>query len=220
MELKEEYINKPESYYSHKRVELYPFIPEGINRSVDIGCSNGSFSYNIKNVFNIEEVWGVEPNYFSANEAKSKLFKVINSGIEEAINELPKCYFDCVFFNDVLEHLIDPECILKKIKENITKDGFIFCSIPNILHFTTLYSVVINKDWKYENEGILDKTHLRFFTKKSIIRMFEECGYKVITINGINPHMNSKLRILNFLTANRYEEMKYLQFAILATPII
>lgn len=65
----------------------------------------------------------------------------------------------------------------------------------------------------------MDKTHLRFFTKKSMVRMFESSGYKVDLIQGLNPEFGRKFKVLNFIAGGRIEEMKYVQMVVKASPL-
>ena len=113
-----------------------------------------------------------------------------------------------------------PETCLSKIKANIHPEGKIIASIPNIRHIEVLRELLFQKDWHYKDSGILDRTHLRFFTKKSIIRMFEDCGYKIdqITgINGVSPFCLTSL--INKVLLNSLDDIKYKQFLVIASPI-
>jgi len=216
MQIDKDYLYKDQSYFGHVRKELLPFIPCNLSTILDVGCSNGDFAHLLKKQQQISDVWGIEPFPTACALAKEKLDTVICSNIETAIESLPKAYFDCVFFNDVLEHLVNPTNVLSNITQNIKQGGYVFASIPNIVHFDTLYSIIRTLDWKYENSGILDKTHLRFFTKKSIIRMFKEAGYSIVSINGINPSYSMRFKFINQILLNKLDEMKFIQFAVLA----
>jgi hypothetical protein len=78
--------------------------------------------------------------------------------------------------------------------------------------------MIINQDWKYEDAGTLDKTHLRFFTKKSIIRMFESCGYKINKIEGINAgSFGISYKVSKLLFRKKMKDTKFLQFAVVAS---
>jgi len=205
-------------YYSSDRKDLYPFIPSGIKRSLEVGCATGVFSENLKKERDIE-VWGIEMVTDVANVAKTKLDKVLTGTFENVCHKLPDSYFDCVFFNDVLEHMPYPEECLKKIKDNISPGGCVIASVPNIRQIQVLIDLVWKKEWEYKESGIMDKTHLRFFTKKSIIRMFDRCGYRIDRIEGIHSVSRYCLTsILNMLAFNRMEDVKYTQFAIVASP--
>jgi hypothetical protein len=79
-------------------------------------------------------------------------------------------------------------------------------------------ALVIDKQWKYEKYGVLDKTHLRFFTKKSILEMFEMLGYNVLSLDGINSIWPWKVRLLNMLLFGALSDTRYLEFACVAKP--
>ncbi len=114
------------------------------------------------------EVWGVELSQQAAAEAQSKLDKVFVGSIEDGTLLLPEGFFDCVVFNDVLEHLVNPWAVLTSIKMFMQPDAYVVASIPNVRYFDNIKQLLKHKQWKYEDEGILDKTHLRFFTIESI----------------------------------------------------
>lgn len=206
------------NYYTYSRKELYPYIPQQLSKTLDIGCATGVFSEHIKQKFNAE-VWGVEMHKESANIAEGKLDKVLIGMFDEVKDKLPIGYFDCVFFNDVLEHMMYPNECLIDVRKNIAPDGVVLASIPNVRNVAVLRELVFGKDFKYQDSGIMDKTHLRFFTKKSIIRMFEQCGYTIETIAGINPiGKYCFTSILNKILFNYIDDIRYTQFVIVAKP--
>lgn len=94
----------------------------------------------------------------------------------------------------------------------------VVCSIPNIRYIVPLKGLLLHKQWKYEADGVLDKTHLRFFTKKSIIDMFTSLDYEIITIEGINKNTSKKLAWLNFITFGYFSDTRYIRFACVAKP--
>src|SRR5690606_13081315 len=120
------------------------------------------------------------------------------------------------YFNDVLEHLIDPEEVLKVIKPKLAANGVIISSIPNVRFYRSFRKVVIQKDWEYEDYGIMDRTHLRFFTKKSIRRMYEKLGYEIVKHEGINRSKSIKPYLFYALTLFTQLDMQYVQFATVA----
>ncbi|EKE03679.1 MAG: methyltransferase type 11 [uncultured bacterium] len=206
---------KDKEYYTASRPEIMEFIPDDIKTILEVGCGEGNFGYNLKNKLNAE-VWGIELNPESAKIAKDKLNNVLHGDINLLLPNIPDNYFDCIVFNDVLEHLVDPVLTLKNIKSKLSKNGAIISSIPNMRYITVLSDLVINKDWYYTDSGILDSTHLRFFTKKSIIRMFEELDYKVVTIKGISSTNSLKFYLWNLLSLGLFLDSKYRQFACVA----
>jgi 2-polyprenyl-3-methyl-5-hydroxy-6-metoxy-1,4-benzoquinol methylase len=210
------YDDKADSYFLHSRHELLPFIPAGIKTALDVGCGNGAFGALLKHTYNCS-VWGVEPSKQAADEAAKKLDKAINGLFTTEMPELEGRKFDAIFFNDVLEHLPQPEEALNACSNLLTNNGHIIASIPNIRWYPVILSLLRYKDFKYEPSGVMDKTHLRFFTLKSMIRMFENSGYKVVKNAGINKNTNFRFfNVLNWLLLNSQEDMKYPQFVIVA----
>ncbi|UKT64397.1 class I SAM-dependent methyltransferase [Pedobacter mucosus] len=213
--MKNLYDKKDISYYSHTRNELLKFLPKKIGVALDVGCAGGNFGQMLKEVFDCE-IWGVEPDEKSALIAKAKLDKVFNCVFGKEIRIPAEKTFDCIFFNDVLEHLAQPEEALQLAKKFLASNGYIIASIPNLRFYPAIISLLRHKDFKYLDAGVMDKTHLRFFTKKSIIRLFKENGYKIKAIEGINRHRFRYLEILNFILLGSISDMHFPQYAIVA----
>jgi 2-polyprenyl-3-methyl-5-hydroxy-6-metoxy-1,4-benzoquinol methylase len=211
-------INLNSSVYGDlPRSEMLAFIPSGSNRILDVGCHMGAFGASIKASLKAE-VWGVEPNAETAAIAKLALDHVIVGLFSDEI-QLPDRYFDVITFNDVLEHMPDPWSALKLAERKLAPDGSIVVSIPNLRNIENLLHILKDSDFKYEPNGIRDKTHLRFFTKKSVHRLFEESGLAVVNVQGINEDWwrQSLLRRVAFRLFRKYlEDTKYMQFAVVA----
>jgi 2-polyprenyl-3-methyl-5-hydroxy-6-metoxy-1,4-benzoquinol methylase len=175
---------KVKEYYINMRPEMLRFIPKSAKTSLEIGCGSGNFSAQL--VHKDIETWGVEPFIESANEAKGKLNKVLIGTLDETLKDLPDNYFDVIIMNDVIEHLLEPWDDIVNLKSKLKKDGVLVTSIPNVRYSKNLFKMIFKRDWKYTDDLILDRTHYRFFTRKSIQRMFKECGYSIETIKGIN----------------------------------
>ncbi|MCX6155610.1 MAG: class I SAM-dependent methyltransferase [Candidatus Kapabacteria bacterium] len=206
--------NTPD-YYSQVRFEMMKYIPQSTKRMLDVGCGSGVFGNQIKQNSQCE-VWGIELNESAAKIAISKLDRVLRGRVENQIDLLPDSYFDCITFNDVLEHLVDPYSVLERIKSKLVQGGVVISSIPNILYAPVMFDLIIHKDWKYQDFGILDRTHLRFFVKKSIIRMFEEAGYEIVSIDGINPIRKFIFNVINVITFYIFNQTKFPQYATVA----
>lgn len=207
---------KTDAYYQNARPEILPFIPDPCNRVLDVGCGSGAFGEYLKKERNCE-VWGVEPVSAAADEAKDRLDKVINSLFSEEA-QLPDNYFDVIIFNDSLEHFPYPEPPLQYARKLLNSGGALVCSIPNVRYIKNVKHLLLDADWKYTYEGILDYTHLRFFTKKSIQRTIEDNGYKILTLKGINsyPWSGWKVNLLRTIFGSKIEDMRWLQFVVVA----
>ncbi|MFY0603274.1 MAG: class I SAM-dependent methyltransferase [Flavobacteriaceae bacterium] len=175
---------KNEAYYMNVRPEMLAFIPKTANKILEIGCGEGNFSAQLNTGEN--ETWAVEPYEPSAKKAQEKLHKVIVGTLDEKLNELPDNYFDVIIMNDVIEHLLEPWDDIVKLKSKLNTEGVLVTSIPNVRYAKNLFKMIFKRDWKYTDDLILDRTHYRFFTKKSIKRMYQDCGYKIQKMKGIN----------------------------------
>lgn len=203
---------KTDGYYVHTRPEMLKYIAKDANKILDVGCGEGLFSFQLKQMFGAE-TWGIELNPKAGALAQTRLDKVFIGDLNDIIPTLPEENFNCIIFNDILEHLIDPYNALLSIKSKLHINGVIICSIPNVRYISNLKKLLYDKDWHYEDEGILDKTHLRFFTRKSIINMFNTLGFEILLIDGINPSKSKLLKLVNILLLGNLEDSKYLQFA-------
>lgn len=202
------------AYFSHLRPEMLAIVPPKVNSVLDVGCGAGVFGQAIKKQKGCE-VWGIEPVREPALEAQKVLDKVFIGLFEEAVEQINR-KFDLICFNDVLEHMPDPWSCLKKSKELLNESGMVIASMPNILHYQEFFDILFKKDFKYAPHGIMDRTHLRFFTKKSMVRMFGDCGYEVQEVKGLDPTPSKKMTLLSVLSLGFFNEMRYLQFAIKA----
>jgi 2-polyprenyl-3-methyl-5-hydroxy-6-metoxy-1,4-benzoquinol methylase len=219
-QLRDLYKTKPEGYYNQDRPEMLVFVTPGTSSILDIGCGDGRFARNAGLHVGAKEVWGIEPNVDSAAVAATVLDKVIAKGFAEDLPELSGKKFDCIIFNDVLEHMPEPESALQICKNHLNSGGYVVASIPNILFFPVLREIIQKQDWEYKDYGILDNTHLRFFTRKSIIRLFQTAGYKIETIKGISARDCGKLyKLLNLFSFGKLRDWKYMQFGLRAQMI-
>jgi 2-polyprenyl-3-methyl-5-hydroxy-6-metoxy-1,4-benzoquinol methylase len=210
-----DYKDKTKGYYDNLRKEMLKYLPKEAKKVLDVGCGNGCFAEVIKKQ-NTAEVWGIELMEQEANLAKQVIDKVFAGPCENFIDNLPDDYFDAIYFNDVLEHLVNPYLVLSKIKNKLSTNGVIISSIPNVRYHNSFIKVLINKDWKYEPYGVMDFTHLRFFTEKSIIRMYSDAGYKVEISEGINKSRSLKPYLYNILFLFTQLDIRYPQFATVA----
>ena len=201
-----------------QREDMLGYLPKEARIILDVGCGEGGFGDLIKRQNNAE-VWGIELFPQAAERARAKLDRVYVGNIEMDQFDLPDEYFDCIVFNDVLEHLHYPWDVLKQMKKLLKDNGHVLASIPNVRYYEHVKTLMLRGDWDYEPSGILDRTHLRFFTLKSIKKVFEQSGYTVVSIEGIKKTamgFSWKLNLLNMLLGKRFEDMRYLQFACLA----
>lgn len=219
------YETKATEYFGYPRFEMLPFVPAHCRRVLDVGCADGTFGEGLKKSRGLE-VWGVEPTKSAAAKAKTRLDVVIEDTFDRRA-ALPPGTFDCIFFNDVLEHMLAPESALRYARDLLAPGGVVVASIPNIRSFPTFWRLMIHARWDYQDAGVLDRTHLRFFTKSTIVDMFEREGFVLETVSGIHPYkgipnVRGRLwllyRVVNALLLRKLEDMRFQQFAVVAKP--
>lgn len=179
-------------YDDKPRTELIDLITETPQRVLEIGCGAGATGLALKQKFQDIEYVGVEPDEGAAKIAQTRLDRVIFSDIEKVQLDtfgLTKEYFDLIICADVLEHLYDPWKILFALRNNLVPDGRILASIPNIQHISIINNL-LNGNWTYSKYGLLDATHIRFFTLSEITKMFSDTGYKMIQLShAVQPEV-------------------------------
>ncbi len=208
---------KPEAYYSGDRPEMLCYIPRSAKKILEIGCGEGNFALHLKKDL-MAEVWGVEYDSTQAAIAAKQLDRVFSGDVSGIIADLPLSYFDVIVCNDVLEHLTDPYFLLEQLKSRLTSTGILVSSLPNIRYFRTFFDFVLHKNWDYTDNGIMDKTHYRFFTIKSIRKMYESLGYEVLSHEGINATKSIRPFLWNLIFLGSFADIKYRQFATVVRP--
>lgn len=214
--LTDEYANKAKHYFAGERREMLPFIPASAVKILEIGCGEANFARVLK-AQRSAIVTGVEPQSSAAAVAATVLDRVIALDVEGGINALADEQFDCIVFNDVLEHLVDPWVTLASVKPLLASRGVVVASIPNMRYMPVFKELVLQGGWRYRQDGVMDKTHLRFFTKSSMVSLFNDSGYVVDTIAGINGiEFPWKFGLLNKLLNDRLADTRYQQYACVA----
>lgn len=181
--------SQKQSYYQHKRSEMIPFMPSEYSRVLEIGCGEGGFRSNF--IDKEHEYWGVEMQ--TNMPARERLDKVLVGTYDEVSNNLPDHYFDLIVCNDVVEHMENHIAFLNNIKSKLSASGRLVLSIPNVRYIANLAELLFQKDWRYRDSGILDRTHLRFFTKKSLIQVLAQTGWTINKIEGINRYGHHRI---------------------------
>ena len=210
------YTNKQASYFEQRRQEMLAFIPLTAKRVLEVGCGSGSFAAYLKSQRSVEVV-AIEAHPAAAEAARPRVDRLINANIEEAAPQLAGEQFDCVVFNDVLEHLVDPWAALSQIRPLLSDAGQVVASIPNMRYFPVLKELVLRGQWEYQQQGVLDRTHLRFFTTHSMRQLFASTGFTIQTLEGINGiKFPWKLGVLNALSGKCLQDTRFPQFACVA----
>jgi len=145
------------------------------------------------------------------------LHRAFAGTFEQCATELPEGYFDPLVINDVIEHMPDDAGFLKAVQAKLAPGAMVMGSIPNMRYWPVLRALIFQGEWRYTDEGVLDRTHLRFYTQRSFRRLLEENGFTVMRFGGINNSLSRSRRFWLWLfSAGRLDDVGFLQFAFLA----
>ncbi len=191
---------KASKYFVEFREEILPLLPEKVGRALDLGCGSGETSGHLKEEGRFQWVCGVEGSPDAAALAQTRMNRVLIGDIEKIEYPFESESFDLILTLDILEHLVDPWATLKKLSRLLKPGGSIVVSIPNVRHYSVVIPLIFLGDWRYTQEGLLDSTHIRFFTKKTAARMFTQEGFelKAWDHTGAKKGLGSFLNILTF----------------------
>ncbi|GAB4396810.1 MAG: class I SAM-dependent methyltransferase [Microscillaceae bacterium] len=213
------YQAKQEIYYADSRPEILPHVPPQVRKVLDVGCASGNFAAALKNYLGAEaEIWGIEMASGRQADTPTKMDVFLEGTCEEKLPEVPDGYFDLIVFNDVLEHLVNPWEVLKTSRTKLNATGMVLSSIPNVRYFRNFGDLIFRKKWAYAHNGVMDWTHLRFFTKSTIEEMYRSQGYEIVKMQGINPSKSIRPFLVNIPLFFTFYDIRYLQFLTLARP--
>jgi 2-polyprenyl-3-methyl-5-hydroxy-6-metoxy-1,4-benzoquinol methylase len=183
------------------------------NIVLDLGCGAGAVGRKLLRDGKASQVVGVELFGAAAEEA-ARYYSAVHTGDIEEMTLPYTRHFDYVICGDILEHLKDPYSVVKKIPGWLKDDGRLICSLPNVRHWPVLVDLAFRGAWEYRDAGVMDRTHLRFFTRKSCSQMLRDAGFEVehsrMLISG------RKYRLLNGVTFRVFEDFFGSQVVVMA----
>lgn len=162
---------RPSAYYDRPRPDLVRAIPPDAARVLDIGCAAGWLGHTLRQSRPGLVVAGVERDAEAAHLARARLDRVENLDVERGPLPFEAGEFDGIVYGDVLEHLVDPWTTLRGHLRAL-QPRWVVISLPNVRHVGLVLKLALFGRFEYTTEGILDATHLRFFTLREIQRWF------------------------------------------------
>lgn len=225
-------------YRSDLRHEVVRLIRRPPTFVIDLGCGTGVTGALIKEKYPAATVIGIEAHQPSAEIARSRLDRVLAGRFEDidlAKEGIEPHSVDLFVAADVLEHLYNPWGALMSLHTILNPDAAILASVPNVRNLALLENLMDRGRWRYGPDGLLDVTHVRFFTKREIFAMFTETGYRIRhfaykldpvlselyhSMRGNHPVTIRRGRfVIENLTQEEWKEFCSLQILIVAEPV-
>jgi SAM-dependent methyltransferase len=222
-----------DGYFDHVRGELLEMFERAPRLFVDIGCGTGATAREAKRRFPGATVVGFEYSEDAAAVAAARLDHVVQGDIEQADFDrlgLAPGSIDALLLADVLEHLYNPWRLLQRLRPYVAADAEIVASIPNARNLVLLNELA-RGEFRYVEAGLLDVTHIRFFTKRDMLAMFAQTGYEVIRVlrcdDGRIPpfgevtlpaDLTTDALTFRHVDAETLEELRTIQFYLKAKP--
>lgn len=206
---------KDRSYYGHAKTKLVKMLPTLQGRFLEIGCGEGATLEYLKSA-GASFVAGVDINEEAIAVAATRgLDLSLAADVEK--NGLPfkECEFDALIMADVLEHLVEPWETLRRLSGYLKNDGYVLISIPNVRHYRVLRDLVLRDEWSYGESGILDSTHLRFFTLKEVEKLLRYAGLEIARLER-KIHASAMVKFFNILLLNSLRPFLVFQYEVLA----
>ncbi|MFZ4678622.1 MAG: class I SAM-dependent methyltransferase [Flavobacterium sp.] len=211
------YDEKASDYYSNIRKDIINLISpnqKGL-RVLEVGAAYGETLYYLKENGIAAETVGIDLFEDTKNKQNYKpTDKFIFGNIEELELLEYDNYFDIILLPDVLEHLFEPKGALSKLKKCLKNDGNMIVSMPNIRHYSAFKQIFLKGDFRYEESGIFDYTHTRFYCRKNIQELLESSGYKVLKQESSIKNFKGKsiTKAINLITFGIFEEFFSYQY--------
>lgn len=216
-------------YDFNERPEVAPHTPRDAQSALDVGCGQGGFGATLRAVLGPEaRIVGIEPVRAQAHRAVSRGFDAVICDYFPPQREgLGR--FDLVSFNDVLEHLVDPWQTLSIARDWLTPSGHVLAAIPDLQYWPAVIDL-LNGRFDYTETGLLDRTHLRFFTRRSVLDLFDRAGFEVVTCVGANSMWGMEWKpagrgvrerakaVLRGRLASARPDGQFLHYVVLARP--
>ncbi len=162
-----------EDYFSHSRPEIAAEVPLSALCILDVGCGTGRLGERLKREVPGRTVTGIELDAAAAHEAARVLDAVHQVDVEAFEAPFAAARFDCIILADILEHLKDPWATTHRLLDFLRPGGTLIVSLPNIRNIELMRGLLHDGRWEYQAEGILDRTHLRFFTQRQFLGFLE-----------------------------------------------
>lgn len=207
------YIDKSESYFSHARKEIATLLPSQCGRVLEIGCGSGATLGWLRQSRRTSHTVGVEIAEAAANNAKANVDEVYCLDFEHIELPAQNADFDVILCLDVLEHMVNPwDAVDRLVCRYLKRGGVLIVSLPNVRHYSIVLPLLFKGRWDYEDAGLLDRTHLRFFTRDSALGLLSHPQLASVRDKDAKPDWRSRKGVFNILTGGVFRDLFTYQY--------
>ncbi len=187
-----DYRRKEDAYFTNTRRDIHGLLParsssNGKIRILELGCGDGATLHWLKHSGYADETWGIELREDMANRAEERVDRVWSGDAGTRLAEIPSGSLQGILCLDVLEHLQDPWEVVDTLADKLVPGGWIIASIPNLRRLPVLWNLGIRGRFEYADSGIMDRTHLRFFTRRTPVSLLNRNQLEVNQVTE-TPH--------------------------------
>ena len=208
------YNDRGPRYFSSERRDLIDRLTVDNTRSIiEIGCGDGSAGAYAKRQNKCGTYVGIEISPSAACIAELRLDRVYTNNIEHFDLPEPPGSFDVLIAGEVLEHLTDPWSVLRRLRSWLRPGALVMASSPNVAHYSVI-KMLLTGDWALTDSGRMDRTHLRWFTPRSYTKMFQSCGFDVLSTEPLRQ-LGSKAGLISKLSGGRAEHLFVSQIVVI-----
>lgn len=200
------YTDKDTHYFGHVRREVEPALPTQCGRVLELGCGAGATLGWLRQRPGTTHTTGIEIFADAAARAAQQADVVHCLDFERNTLPGPHTAFDTILCLDVLEHMVDPwQVVHRLVTQHLAPGGTLVVTVPNIQHHTVVLPLLLKGRWQYEEAGILDRTHLRFFSRHSAVSLLAHAELSPATCTPLSFAENRLKRVINQATGRLFE---------------
>lgn len=170
------YEDKKDWYFGFVRRDIAPLLPASCDRVLEVGCGGGATLAWLKDSGRATHIAGIELNAGAATVARTRVDTLYEGDVGEHLAKFEPGSLDLILCLDVLEHLVDPWATLQSLQQLLRPGGQLIASLPNVRHHSVVLPLLLRGRWAYAEAGIMDRTHLRFFSRESALELLRSAG--------------------------------------------
>ena len=200
------YAGKQQSYFNGARADFVARLPlDPTARILEVGCGTGATGALALCRGRASHYTGVELFEGAAEQARHLLNEVLIGDVEKLAFPWQPCAFDALILSEVLEHLVEPWVVLERLRPFLRAGAMVLASSPNISHWRVVRELAQGR-FHLADQGVFDRTHMRWFTPDTFAAMFERAGYEVLNVEPVTP-FSERTKLISRLTQGRWDHL-------------